>query len=328
MLSLFDDSYLQKGRGKTEETASFAADLAGLTLDSFVIDHVVDFDSTNNIMSIVGLVTFTENGSSVQEIADEEGDGLVFKKQSNGSWLLYGNQERVRARVNTITERKSLGTTCSDGCDGVYYALEVQVGAPVGDVSSVTLSGLINGSQQTLSLTKDDTTYTDDAGIAEEYFNLEDSSQWFYRLLTPDLFPPAGTVYTFTVTFADSTTATYTRTLGGSTSESFSLQSGVEASIGHSVSSSLGTAVTLSWDLPVTFAIENVEIRGFVNSADGTIGCNVDGPTLATDATTGTITLPTTCGGFDVQVGPGYPSISIVVEGTDGQKTDIWYAFQ
>lgn len=61
-------------------------------------------------------------------------------------------------------------------------ALQVQVGVPVGDVSAVTVSGLIIGTQQTLALTKDNLTFTDESGNSEEHFGLEDGSEWFCSL--------------------------------------------------------------------------------------------------------------------------------------------------
>ena len=64
-----------------------------------------------------------------------------------------------------------------------------------------------------------------------------------------------------------------------------------------------------------------------MKNSDGD-SCDISGPDLAADATTGTITLPSKCNNVDVQVGPTYPSINVVVTGTSGETTDIWYAFQ
>ena len=142
-----------------------------------------------------------------------------------------------------------------------------------------------------------------------------------------EAFPPAGTAYTLTVTFADASQEVYTRVLGASTSEAFSVQSGVEATVGHSFAAIKDTPVTLSWTLPVSFPIASVEMYGFEKSV-GQIGCTIEGPLLAANATTGTITLPTLCNSDTVEIDPSYPSISIVVRGTNGEQTSIWYAFQ
>lgn len=328
LLPLYDADYLNRGLNAEQDAAGFADDLGGTTIDSFVVDRVLSFDSDNNIISVAGRATLTQGDVTVVEIIDEDGDGLIFKKQSNGQWLFYGNQERARAQVGVITERRRLGTTCDSGCDGIYYALKVQVSAPAGEITSATISGLIGESQQTnVPLTKNSGTFSDD-GVVTEHFDLNDSGSWWYQLTGPAQFPPAGTEYTLTVTFADTTQEVYNRVLGASTSESFDVQAGVEATVGHDAGATLGNPVTLSWNLPVSFPIEEVFMYGFVKGSDTGIGCDVEGPLLATTATTGTITLPTSCEGETVEVDPSYPSINVVVRGKNGEETGIWYAFQ
>lgn len=192
-------------------------------------------------------------------------------------------------------------------------------------VESATITGLIAGTTQTIALTKNAGTFTD-SGVTTEHFDLVDGNGWWYQL-SPDAFPPAGTEYTFEVTFSDLTIQSYTRVLGASTTEAFDLQAGVETSVGHSAAATLGSPVTLAWTLPVTFPIQEVYMYGFVKSVTGD-GCDIDGPLLSSTATSGTITLPTTCNGNAVEVDPSYPSINVVVSGTNGEETDIWYAFQ
>ncbi|MDC4227088.1 MAG: hypothetical protein MPW15_23305 [Candidatus Manganitrophus sp.] len=67
---------------------------------------------------------------------------------------------------------------------------------------------------------------------------------------------------------------------------------------------------------------------GFVKGSDTGIGCDVEGPLLATTATSGTITLPNLCEEEAVEIDPSYPSINVVVRGKNGEETGIWYAFQ
>jgi hypothetical protein len=56
----------------------------------------------------------------------------------------------------------------------------VQVSAPVGEIASATISGLIGDSVQNLSLTKNSGTFTDD-GIETEHFDLNDEGSWWYQ---------------------------------------------------------------------------------------------------------------------------------------------------
>ncbi|MEW6683990.1 MAG: hypothetical protein AB1451_13915 [Nitrospirota bacterium] len=325
LLPFYDADYLSRGLDENQDAEGFAQDFAGVTFNAFRVDHVVDFDAANNIIGVAGAASLSQGAVTVDEIVDEDGDGLIFKKQSDGRWLFYGNQERARAQVGLITERRMLGTTCQTGCDGVYYALKVQVGAPVGVVQSAAITGPIGGTTQTIALTKNAGTFTD-GGVTTEHFDLVDANSWWYQV-SPDAFPPAGTEYTIEVTFSDSTTQSYTRVLEASTTEAFDVQAGVETTVGHSASATLGSPVTLAWNLPVTFPIEEVSMYGFVKSVTGD-GCDIEGPLLSPTATSGTITLPTTCNGNAVEVNPSYPSINVVVSGTNGEETDIWYAFQ
>lgn len=326
LLPYFDANFLGRGRSSAQEAAAMASDMAGTTLNAFTIDHVLSFDAVNNVISISGKASQTQNGVTVDQLVDEEGDGLIFKKQTNGSWLFYGNQKRARAQVSYISENRMTGLSCPSGCDGLYYALQAQLGAVSGVVSSATIAGPINGSTQTLPLTKSSNSSTH-GGVVEEQFDLMDSNQWFYQV-PPANFAPAGSVYTFMVNFADSTIATYTRILGASTSETFSLQPGVETAIGHSFNAIKGTPVTLSWNLPTSFPIASVEMRGWVKNSVSGMGCDINGPNLAATATTGTITLPGTCNGGAVTGNvSGFPSINIVVRGVNGEQTDIQYGF-
>ena len=332
LLPYYDAAYIDSGLTGTQDAARFAADVAGATFSAFTVDRVLKFDTVNNIISIAGIATITQKGvTATQSVNGNGGDGLIFKKQANGSWLMYGNQERARVnQVNVTTDRNRSGLTGTGG-DGVYYLLKIEVNAPVGAITSATVSGLIGGANlQNVPLTKSITTFTNN-GVLSDGFFLADSvnTQYFYNLSSPAAFPPAGSVYTYVVNFSNGSQQTYTRVLGAATSEAFDLQAGVEATIGHSAATALNKPITLSWNLPTTFSISEVNAYGFVKNLAG-VGCNINGPQLATNATTVTITLPTTCVGAAVDTSNtnGASSISINVVGSGGQHSGIWYAFQ
>jgi hypothetical protein len=322
-----DDHFLSGFKNADQFSAQLASDLAGTTIDSITVDHILTFDNVNNIIAVVGEVEISHNG---QTIVQEVKDDFVFKKESDGSWKFYGNQERVKADVKTETTQRMLGTgtSCSTGCDGVYYDLKIQVIAPTNAVTSATVTGNIGGTTQTLSLTKAAGTFIENDGTVTDQFELVSGpGSTFYELASPADFPAAGNPYTIHVNFADGSTANYTRVLGASTSEAMTLQSGVESTVGHSASTTIGHPVTLSWNLPVTFPIKSVEMYAHVTNTNGD-NCDTNGPDLAADATTGTMTLPSTCNNLSLQIGPGYPSITVAVTGISGESTNIWYAFK
>ena len=330
ILPFVDSGYMGGGKNSSQFSANMASDMAGNTLNNFTVDHILNFDSVNNIIAIDGQVTITSGTTTVvKDVNGNEGDGLIFKLESDGSWKFYGDQQRAKVNLRTETSQRMLGTGtgCTTGCDGVYYDLQLQVGAATTSVTAATATGNIGGSTQTLSMTKGSGTFTDSSGFVTDHFDVNGPGGTFYGLSGPSQFPTAGSPYTFAVLFSDTSTANYTRMIGGSTSEALTLQAGVEAAVGHSASATLGKPVTLSWNLPVTFPIAEVYMYANVTDTNGN-GCDTQGPTLAANATSGTMTLPATCNGLGVQISPGYPSISVVVTGTSGESTNIWYAFQ
>lgn len=333
ILPFVDSAYLGGGRNASQFATNMASDLAGKTLNSFTVNHILSFDETANIIAIDGEATITSGGTTlVQEVNGDDNNGLIFKLESDGSWKFYGNQQRVKINLQTETSRRMLGTTCPTGCDGVYYDLQIQINAPhtgtTADVASATVTGNIGGSTQALPMTISPTTVTDSSGLVTDQIDLMGPGGTFYGLASPSEFPPAGSSYAIQVTFGDGSTATYTKVLGASTPEAMTLQAGVESTVGHSATATLGQPVTLSWNLPVTFPIASVEMYAHVTDSTGTGSCDTNGPDLTASSTTGTMTLPATCNGLGVQVNPGYPSISVVVTGTSGESTNIWYAFQ
>lgn len=331
ILPFVDSGYLGGGRNASQFAANMASDMAGLTLDSFTVNHIISFDATNNIIAIDGQLTMTlGNNQIVRDVNGNDDDGLFFKLESDGSWKFYGDQRKGKINLTTETSQRMLGTTsgCQTGCDGVYYDLQAQLNVPTGSVTSASVTGNFGGTQQTINMTKASGTVTDGSGLVTDQWDaLGGVGQTFYGLTGPSQFPVAGSSYTFKVTFSNNSTATYTRILGASTSEAMTLQSGVEATVGHSISASLGQPITLSWNLPVSFPIASVEMYAHESDTSGN-GCDISGPQLAANATTGTMTLPSTCNNLSVAGSPNNPSISIVVTGTSGESTNIWYAFQ
>src|SRR5581483_9169596 len=192
ILPFVDSAYLGGGENAAQFAASMASDMAGNTLDSFTVNHILSFDSVNNIIAIDGQVTVTSGGTKIVQEVDENGDGLIFKRESDGSWKFFGNQQRAKINLKTETSRRAANSACT-GCSGVFYDLQIQVNAPVGAITSATVTGSIGGSTQTLSMTKGSGTFTDSSsGLETEHFDLMSGvSSTFYVLASPSEFPPA-----------------------------------------------------------------------------------------------------------------------------------------
>lgn len=53
-------------------------------MNAFSVDRIYSYDDTNKVISIAGVVSFTEDGVTVEEnIEDEGGSGLTFRRQSD-----------------------------------------------------------------------------------------------------------------------------------------------------------------------------------------------------------------------------------------------------
>jgi hypothetical protein len=118
-------------------------------MNSFSVDRIYSYDDTNKVISIAGVVSFTEDGVTVEEsIEDDGGLGLTFRRQSDGSWLLYGNQRIVRVDADIRIENQ-MDDTYND-CPNPEKVLHLQEEGPVGDISAVTVSGS-DGSSYTLT---------------------------------------------------------------------------------------------------------------------------------------------------------------------------------
>ncbi|MCG3113741.1 MAG: hypothetical protein MCM46_18205 [Candidatus Manganitrophus sp. SB1] len=328
LADLFDPGYLEDGDDAEIGAAEFATDFRGITMNAFSVDRIYSYDDTNKVVSIAGVVSFTEDGVTVEEsIEDEGGSGLTFRRQSDGSWLLYGNQRIVRVDADIRIENR-MDDTCGD-CTNPVKVLHLQEEGPVGDISGVTVSGS-DGSSYTLTenvLTSTDTlepTPGNEIDIIRERFDLCPPS-----CDSLDAFPPAGTVYTFTVTPSDASgDRTYTDMVRANTTETIAITNLTD----HSLASVKGQTVTVEWTLPTTFAIANVDLRAFVVA--GGSGCDIESDTrLSITATSGTITIPTHCGEGEIvsledPEGPVPASISVEVTGVNGQVTNVWFPFR
>jgi hypothetical protein len=328
MAVLFDAGYVENGDDEEIGAAEFATDFRGVTLDSFTVDRILSYDDANKVISIAGVATFTQDGVTAEEVIDEEGQGLVFRGQSNGTWLLYGNQRIARVDADIQMGNQMDVSSCT-GCSGPEKVLQLQEEGSVGAITGVTVSGS-DGSSYTL--TKNDLTSTTTLEPTPD--NPVNYTRERFDLCPPTCdslgaFPPAGTVYTFSVTPADSSgVRTYTDMVRASTTETIAITNLTD----HSLASVKGQTVTVHWTLPTTFAIANVELRAFVVA--GSSGCDIQGDArLPITATSGTITIPTQCNGqeiipLDNPTGPMPASISVAVTGVNGQETQVQFAFR
>jgi hypothetical protein len=334
----FDANYLDKGfAGPFIGAARLATDVRGVTLNSFRADSIVSYDDTNKVLCVIGIVSFTVNGQTFESVVNE-GKGLCFKQRPpDPIWRFFGDQRIAEARADVRLENRSFGDPLCPQCDGIFKVLFLTVNAPKDAVSGASVSGtdglteiLVKGSTQFIQTLQPNPPPAPPLFIERDGF-ARPSASTNGGVVTS--FPPVPTVYTFTINRTVGEPVIYTDTVRATTEETIAITN----LTGHTLADAqLGSSLLVQWTLPITFPIQRITISGFVAASDGsggTVGCHVQGDLseLPITATSGTVTLPTQCGGHPItplpQPGPFPVQLTVVVTGTHGEETRAFYAF-
>jgi hypothetical protein len=96
----FDGNFLDGGLTAAGEWLVIKA-FAGATINSDVVSRIKSYDGTNNLLGVVPILDVTQNGNRSRSrlVYGSPDVGLIFKQESDGSWLLYGNQQEAYANV-------------------------------------------------------------------------------------------------------------------------------------------------------------------------------------------------------------------------------------
>lgn len=279
----FDDNYLGDGRNKDLRTQTMAASLKGWNIASYTVKDVLNFDSVNSIIVVQPLWTYKD--ASANQHTNELAGIEVFKKGADGVWRVYGNQRLAKIDLfqkapygysAVITDVNS-----SSALTKVILG-RISVNAPAGIISSITVSGP--------GLNPNPLTLTKLARSTTDYFYLPDISVSLAKV------PPIGSVYTFTLTKADSSTLTYKESLKVSLPSSAYTFS-ITAPSGHSLTeAALGNSLNVKWTLPTGFSVASAMLSGLGWSTPTNGFCKVEWATgsVVTANSSGTITLPST----------------------------------
>ena len=112
---------------------------------------------------------------------------------------------------------------------------------------------------------------------------------------------PAGTSFTLTLTPSSGSPVSYTLKSNTFTTEPIFF-TGLTSSALSAIT--FDQPMTFSWTLPSTFEVATVRLVASANTGDpsdpGTFVCNSNTPVLLNTATSGAITIPSTCNGFPV----------------------------
>jgi hypothetical protein len=339
-----DTGFLDGGRTGGQQALDIASSMAGATITSLNVSRITSFDSTNNLIGIVGTVNYTAGGiSGSSSLGSGTSDGLIFKQESNGSWLMYGDQQEARsdAYIESVMNNNPDGTTWS----GPVLWLQVQ--APATSATTPCTSSYVSSATvypATAITATDQNTNTPVTLAPSGYALAEDSVIYqsqganicqFDGVLNSLLFLPSSSLANVVgdqIGFALNAAAqvpALIRTIPGYTTETINFTN----LSGHALSAvQLGQAMTLTWTLPVTFPIANVEVYGMAYASNGSsyVSCAFKPTTpLAITSTSVTLTPPTTCNGSPIasipQPGPSAIQINVSVTGTHGEVASAWW---
>lgn len=346
LAAYIDTNFLDGGTTATQEAQGIAGSMAGATINSFTVTRISSYDSTNNLIGIVGTINYTIGGiNGVGSLGDTSGVGMIFKQESNGSWLLYGDQSQAKSNVYL----ESLMNNNLDGTTSSGEVLQLQASVPAASTSTPCSSSYANTvtvfPATAITATNQNTNATVTIGTGG-YSLLEDPVVYqdnginqcqFDGLVNALVMVPSSglsAVVGDTIGFSlngGSQVPALARTIPGYTTETINFTN----LSGHALAGlQLGQSMTLNWTLPLTFPVYSVEVYGEVYGASGSsyVSCEVKPSTpLAITSTSVTLTLPTTCNGASVasipQPGPSAVQLSVVVTGTHGEVASAWWPY-
>ncbi len=313
LLPIFAPDYVNDTQNATQAANDLAANVAGITVNSVLVQSLQQLDTTNNVADVIVAFNITQGGQN------QSGTTEWFFKNEGGTWLMYGDQRIASLELNVGARRYE-----GSGSPFTGNIVEVGVRAPVGTLSGATVTSNLSiwpngqgGSTKTKVLGKGPVQVSSPVNL--DQFGADSIP----ILPFPQHVITAGTPFTFTVTPASGPAAQYTVKTGPDTTENISITSPTTPGLANA---HLGSPLLVEWTLPLTFAIGDIEIDGQTfngpQNSPSTLQCTTTvHPAL--NATSASITLPATCGGSPVVSG----WVNVNVAGVNGEISGAWFFF-
>jgi hypothetical protein len=305
----FDANFLDGGLTSSAESQIIKAP-AGSTINADFVSRIKSYDGANNLIGVIPFLDVTQNGNRSRSrlVYGSPDVGLIFKRQPDGSWLLYGNQQEAyaNAQYENWVEYDAMGNA------NPIQFLTLAVTVPTASLTQPCASP-----------------YASSAAVFP-LMTIDASAGGAPVTLTPSGYPLTYLTTTTQQVYAFGTTACEFGMTGGGTIQlssaqltplvgntlSFSLNGGApipaiaqtvpgftrESMIFVSPSSHAASAVqpgqtlTIQWNPPTTVAVEQIGIsvtEAVSNIGGGQWNCSVSPlPMQLVGASSATITLP------------------------------------
>lgn len=305
---------LYQGLNASQFATQAASNFSGGKTLSFQLLSLDALDTTTNTATATFQTNVTQGGQT-------QSRDVQFQFVKPGStWQIDGDQRYAAADVQA-EERLDQGAQAGTVTPNPRFDINVDITSPQGILSGTpTVSGAGFGATPVAM--------TAGALVVDTYGSLTITSDHYFAN-TGSISPPtAGTLLTVALT-ANSVSTTYQFTTNAVTNEqvAFTGSSVTGSSIVSTLSSfTLGSPVTFNWTLPTTYPIAMVKLDALAYDGDQTLSsthqCDVNSNNvLSASATSGSITIPTTCAGNPVvQV-----DMNLSVTGINGERSlAIW----
>ncbi|HKA88203.1 MAG TPA: hypothetical protein VKE22_11070 [Haliangiales bacterium] len=290
--------------------AMVATDLRGGTIDSFSVDRIASYDDAAKVITVNMALVFRQGGQ-----ASANTETMLFTFKQEGSWLLYGDQKLMRIARAVQMEMRT--DSFPGQADTTYRSINVDVEAPTNTITGITISGgpfnntPVPKSAVTRTRIFHPTPTTDLTYVTDAFF-VNPGPQ--------NSLPPPGTVFTFNATRAAGPPLTYTLVSTGVSGEA--IQYTVSPAT-HVLSTIVGHTLTVTWQLPRTYASTRIQLSGSVRDNQTEVFIE---QAVGAGATSGMINYPATMPGSGNAIVQAYMNLSI--EGPHGERGIIVYNFQ
>jgi hypothetical protein len=136
---------------------------------------------------------------------------------------------------------------------------------------------------------------------------------------------PAGTPITLTLSPGTGQPVSYTLETNAFTTEAISITNLTGSALANA---RLGETLDVEWTLPHTYPIASIGLHALTftgaSSDPSALQCEVNGTVAGLDATSGTLTIPTTCAGQPVLS----VNINLSVDGVNGERNQVIYGLE
>jgi hypothetical protein len=332
VLPTFAPDYINDGQNATQGADSFAAEVAGFTLNSGQVQSIKSLNTTTNVADVIVAYTISQNGQT------QSGTSEFFFKNENGAWLQYGDQQigslMASAESRTSQGAPSIGSGANTLPSGALWQTDIGAFANVPTIFGATKVVVSGGGNiwfgsPSATLTHG-ATQIRNGQLLDQFFGLSQNQGNNILALT-------NIPFQFNLTTSAFGNPQYTiRSNAAATTEAIQF-SGISNSQGSGpLSSILGKTITYNWSLPTTYQIGGVflhaEISDGLPNNPSTFSCSISSITsLDITSTSGVIQFPTNMSacGLSASDRIRYVSVFLEVDGVNGEVNivDLSYPY-